>query len=139
MNNKFLTDYITLFINSQNDLLETILDHKAYCTMDILKNVSKVVTKTISNSYDVLYELNNKKCCNINKINELEKIRKTILKNDLIKIYDHDLKKQIKKNLHYAETLESIMLQVLPEVSNDVYIVVSRIIEIFDILNDLFD
>ena len=106
MNDKFLSDYIVLFINSQNDLLETIINNKSYEKIELLKNVSKVVTKTIANSYDVLYELNNKKCCNVNKINELEKIRKTILKNDVLKIYDHDIKKQVNKNLHYAETLD---------------------------------
>ena len=139
MNDKFLSDYIVLFINSQNDLLETIINNKSYEKIELLKNVSKVVTKTIANSYDVLYELNNKKCCNVNKINELEKIRKTILKNDVLKIYDHDIKKQVNKNLHYAETLESIMLQVLPEVSNNAYVTVSRLIELFEILDDLFN
>ena len=139
MNDKFLSDYIVLFINSQNDLLETIINNRSYEKIELLKNVSKVVTKTIANSYDVLYELNNKKCCNVNKINELEKIRKTILKNDVLKIYDHDIKKQVNKNLHYAETLESIMLQVLPEVSNNAYVTVSRLIELFEILDDLFN
>lgn len=139
MNDKFLSDYIVLFINSQNDLLETIINNKSYEKIELLKNVSKVVTKTIANSYDVLYELNNKKCCNVNKINELEKIRKTILKNDVLKIYDHDIKKQVNKNLHYAETLESIMLQVLPDVSNNAYVTVSRLIELFEILDDLFN
>lgn len=139
MNDKFLSDYIVLFINSQNDLLETIINNRNYEKIELLKNVSKVVTKTIANSYDVLYELNNKKCCNVNKINELEKIRKTILKNDVLKIYDHDIKKQVNKNLHYAETLESIMLQVLPDVSNNAYVTVSRLIELFEILDDLFN
>ena len=139
MNDKFLSDYIVLFINSQNDLLETIINNRSYEKIELLKNVSKVVTKTIANSYDVLYELNNKKCCNVNKINELEKIRKTILKNDVLKIYDHDIKKQVNKNLHYAETLESIMLQVLPDVSNNAYVTVSRLIELFEILDDLFN
>ena len=139
MNDKFLSDYIVLFINSQNDLLETIINNKSYEKIELLKNVSKVVTKTIANSYDVLYELNNKKCCNVNKINELEKIRKTILKNDVLKIYDHNIKKQVNKNLHYAETLESIMLQVLPDVSNNAYVTVSRLIELFEILDDLFN
>ena len=139
MNDKFLSDYIVLFINSQNDLLETIINNRSYEKIELLKNVSKVVTKTIANSYDVLYELNNKKCCNVNKINELEKIRKTILKNDVLKIYDHDIKKQVNKNLHYAKTLESIMLQVLPDVSNNAYVTVSRLIELFEILDDLFN
>ena len=139
MNDKFLSDYIVLFINSQNDLLETIINNRSYEKIELLKNVSKVVTKTIANSYDVLYELNNKKCCNVNKINELEKIRKTILKNDVLKIYDHNIKKQVNKNLHYAETLESIMLQVLPDVSNNAYVTVSRLIELFEILDDLFN
>ena len=123
MNEKFLSDYIILFINSQNDLLETILDHKCFDKIDILKDTSKVVTKTISSSYDILNDINNKH--HENNVKELEKIRKNMLKNDIIKIYDYDLKKQINKNLHYVETLESIMLHVLPDIDDSNYVVVS--------------
>ena len=59
MNNKFLSDYIVLFLSSQNELLETILSNKNFNRMNILKDLSKVVTKTIANTYDILYELNN--------------------------------------------------------------------------------
>ena len=81
--------------------------------MNILKDLSKVVAKTISNTYDILYELNNeeKKYTTYGK-DELEKIRKDILKKDILKIYDEDIKKQVAKNLHYAQTLDSIMLHV---------------------------
>ena len=137
MNEKFLSDYIILFINSQNDLLETILNHKCFSKMDILKDISKVVTKTISSSYDILSEINNKH--RENNAKELEEIRKNMLKNDIIKIYDYDLKKQINKNLHYAETLESIMLHVLPDIDDSNYVVVSEMIMLFEVLNDLFE
>ena len=137
MNEKFLSDYIILFINSQNDLLETILDHKCFGKTDILKDVSKVVTKTISSSYDILNDINNKH--HENNVKELEKIRKNMLKNDTIKIYDYDLKKQINKNLHYAEALESIMLHVLPDIDDSNYVIVSEIIMLFEVLNDLFE
>ena len=55
----YLSDYIVLFLSSQNELLETILSNKNFNRMNILKDLSKVVTKTISNTYDILYELNN--------------------------------------------------------------------------------
>ena len=137
MNEKFLSDYIILFIDSQNDLLEAILNHKCFSKMDILKDTSEVVAKTILSSYDILNDINNKH--HENNIKELEKIRKNILKNDTIKIYDYDLKKQINKNLHYAETLESIMLHVLPDIDDSNYVVVSEIIMLFEVLNDLFE
>ena len=139
MNNKFLSDYIVLFINNQNELLETILDHKNFNKLIILKDLAKVVTRTISASYDILNDINNDNRYYTNNVKELENIRKSILKNDVIKIYDHDLKKQINKNLHYAETLESIMLHVLPGIDDSNYVVVSEIIMLFEVLNDLFE
>lgn len=139
MNNKFLSDYIVLFINNQNELLETILDHKNFNKLIILKDLAKVVTRTISASYDILNDINNDNRYYTNNVEELENIRKSILKNDVIKIYDHDLKKQINKNLHYAETLESIMLHVLPDIDDSNYVIVSEIIMLFEVLNDLFE
>lgn len=139
MNDKFLSDYIVLFINSQNVLLETILSHRNFSKIEILKDLSKVVTKTISSSYVILSNINNKNQNCEENIEELEKLRKNILKNDVLKIYDYDLKNQIKKNLHYTETLESIMLQILPDIDDSNYIVIGKIIALFEILNDLFE
>ena len=84
-------------------------------------------------------DINNDNRYYTNNVKELENIRKNILKNDVIKIYDHDLKKQINKNLHYAETLESIMLHVLPDIDDSNYVIVSEIIMLFEVLNDLFE
>lgn len=140
MNNKFLSDYIVLFLSNQNELLEMILSNKNFNRMNILKDLSKVVAKTISNTYDILYELNNeeKKYTTYGK-DELEKIRKDILKKDILKIYDEDIKKQVAKNLHYAQTLDSIMLHVLPDIDDDNYIIVGKIIDIYEAINDLFE
>ena len=139
MNNKFLSDYIVLFLSSQNELLETILSNKNFNRMNILKDLSKVVTKTISNTYDILYELNNEEKKYIHDKNELEKIRKDILKKDTLKIYDENIKKQVAKHLHYAQTLDSIMLHVLPDIDDDNYIIVGKIIDIYETINDLFE
>lgn len=140
MNNKFLSDYIVLFLSNQNELLEMILSNKNFNRMNILKDLSKVVAKTISNTYDILYKLNNeeKKYTTYGK-DELEKIRKDILKKDMLKIYDEDIKKQVAKNLHYAQTLDSIMLHVLPDIDDDNYIIVGKIIDIYEAINDLFE
>ena len=140
MNNKFLSDYIVLFLSNQNELLEMILSNKNFNRMNILKDLSKVVAKTISNTYDILYELNNeeKKYTTYGK-DELEKIRKDMLKKDILKIYDEDIKKQVAKNLHYAQTLDSIMLHVLPDIDDDNYIIVGKIIDIYEAINDLFE
>ena len=140
MNNKFLSDYIVLFLSNQNELLEMILSNKNFNRMNILKDLSKVVAKTISNTYDILYELNNeeKKYTTYGK-DELEKIRKDMLKKDILKIYDEDIKKQVAKNLHYAQTLDSIMLHVLPDIDDDNYVIVSKIIDIYEAINDLFE
>lgn len=139
MNNKFLSDYIILFLSAQNELLETILSNKNFNRMNILKDLSKVVTKTISNTYDILYELNNEEKKYTHNKNELEKIRKDILKKDTLKIYDENIKKQVAKNLHYAQTLDSIMLHVLPDIDDDNYVIVSKIIDIYETINDLFE
>ena len=140
MNNKFLSDYIVLFLSNQNELLEMILSNKNFNRMNILKDLSKVVAKTISNTYDILYKLNNeeKKYTTYGK-DELEKIRKDILKKDMLKIYDEDIKKQVAKNLHYAQTLDSIMLHVLPDIDDDNSIIVGKIIDIYEAINDLFE
>ena len=139
MNNKFLSDYIVLFLSAQNELLETILSNKNFNRMNILKDLSKVVTKTISNTYDILYELNNEEKKYTYNKNELEKIRKDILKKDTLKIYDENIKKQVAKNLHNSQTLDSIMLHVLPDIDDDNYVIVGKIIDVYETINDLFE
>lgn len=139
MNNRFLSDYIVLFINSQNDLLEQILEHKSYEKINLLKTITKVITKTIASTYNVLDNVNGFEKTNEDKIEELENLRKNILKNGEIKIYDCELRKQINKNLHYVETLESIMLHILPDIDDSNYVLVSKMIVLFEILDNLFE
>lgn len=139
MNDKFLSDYIILFISNQNNLFKAILSHRNFDKLDILKDLSKVVTKTISSSYSILSNINNKGNNCEKDVEILENIRKNVLKKDTLKIYDADLKNQIRKNLHYAETLETIMLQTLPDIDDSSYVVVGKLIALFEILNDLFE
>ena len=54
MNNKFLTDYLVIFTNSQNDLLEVILNNKGYNKIPILKETSEIVSKLASCTYSIL-------------------------------------------------------------------------------------
>jgi hypothetical protein len=139
MNNKFLTDYLVIFTNSQNDLLEVILNNKGYNKIPILKETSEIVSKLASCTYSILYELNISSKGQHQNIKELEEIRKNILRKDSFKLIDKRIKEKLQTNLYYARTLDLLLLNYLPEIDNTNYGLVNEIIDIYEILNNLFD
>lgn len=137
-NNKFLTDYLVIFTNSQNDLLELLLDNKSYDKVPIFKELATIVSKLTSCTYSIIYELNIASRGQHQNIKELEEIRKNILKKDIFKLTDKRIKEKIRKNLYYANTLDSLLLNYLPDIDNTNYGLVNEIIDIYEILNNLF-
>ena len=137
-NNKFLTDYLVIFTNSQNDLTETLLSNKYYDKLPVLKELVTIVSKLTSCTYSIIYELNIVSRGQEQNIKELEDIRKNILKKDVFKLADKRIKEKIRKNLYYANTLDSLLLNYLPEIDDTNYGLVNEIIDIYEILNNLF-
>lgn len=137
-NNKFLTDYLVIFTNSQNDLLELLLDNKSYDKVPIFKELVTIVSKLTSCTYSIIYELNIVSNGQEQNIKDLEEIRKNILKKDIFKLTDKRIKEKIRKNLYYANTLDLLLLNYLPDIDNTNYGLVNEIIDIYEILNDLF-
>ena len=89
-------------------------------------------------TYSIIYELNIVSRGQEQNIKELEDIRKNILKKDVFKLADKRIKEKIRKNLYYANTLDSLLLNYLPEIDDTNYGLVNEIIDIYEILNNLF-